>query len=48
MKELRGICKKAIKEGLCLGCNKLELEEFEGQEHCKYIRESYEEKGKKK
>ena len=28
-KELKGLCKK------CLGCNRLELDDFEGVEECK-------------
>ena len=30
MKELKGVCKN------CLGCNRLELSEFEGVEKCEY------------
>lgn len=36
-KELKGICKVAIEKGLCLGCNRLELESFEGVNECKYM-----------
>ncbi len=36
-KELKGICKEAIKTGMCLGCSKLELDSFEGVYECKYI-----------
>lgn len=31
MKELKGICKK------CLGCNRLNNENFEGVEDCEYF-----------
>ena len=34
---LGGICGKAIKNNLCTGCNKLELETFQGQAECKYV-----------
>lgn len=33
-KELTGICKTAIKNGYCLGCQRLEMEEFTGVEKC--------------
>ena len=36
-KELKGICKEAIENRMCLGCSKLELETFEGVYECKYI-----------
>lgn len=36
-KELKGICKVAIEKGWCLGCNRLELESFEGVRECIYI-----------
>ena len=36
-KELKGICKIAIENGLCTGCNRLELESFEGVAECKYV-----------
>ena len=29
-KELKGVCRQ------CLGCNRLELEDFEGLEQCEY------------
>ena len=35
-KELKEPCRSAIAEGRCTGCNRLELEEFEGKEDCKY------------
>ena len=35
--ELKGICKKAIENELCLGCNRLELQDFTGLEKCKYV-----------
>lgn len=36
MKELKEPCKSAIKEERCLGCNKLENPNFEGDKDCKY------------
>lgn len=39
--ELTGICAKLIKEGKCLGCNKLEDINFKGQEVCKYQQKEY-------
>lgn len=36
--ELKGICKTAIKNNLCTGCNRLELEDFTGLERCKYAK----------
>ena len=39
-RELKEPCKSAIAEGRCLGCNKLELEEFECDIKC----EGYEKK----
>jgi hypothetical protein len=36
-KELKEPCRSAIAEGRCLGCSKLEEEEFEGDEECKYV-----------
>ncbi len=39
MKELWGICKKAIENNWCLGCNKLELDSFTGQAQCEYVKE---------
>lgn len=38
MKELKNPCKELLEKGLCLGCNKLELDEFEGKENCIYAR----------
>ena len=37
MKELKEPCKSLIATGRCLGCNRLELEDFEGDEKCQYI-----------
>lgn len=34
-RELGEPCRSAIAEGRCLGCSKLELEGFEGDEECK-------------
>jgi hypothetical protein len=36
MKEIRNECMRAIEEGRCLGCNALEMKEFEGKEECRY------------
>lgn len=38
-KQLTGICKKEIEAGRCLGCNRLELAEFEGLEKCNYVKD---------
>ena len=38
MKPLKEPCKSAIKQGRCLGCNKLEDENFEGKEDCEYVK----------
>lgn len=35
--ELKGICKEAIKNEWCLGCNRLEDYNFTGVNHCKYV-----------
>lgn len=35
-KELKDPCKTLIEKELCLGCNKLELPEFEADINCKY------------
>ena len=45
MKKITGKCKEYIEKGLCFGCNRLELEDFEGDDNCIYIkeRETYEE-----
>lgn len=32
---LQGICKYAIQEGYCTGCNKLENQDFTGEKWCK-------------
>lgn len=37
-KKLKNPCKEMLEKGLCLGCNKLELESFEGEENCVYVR----------
>lgn len=37
MQVLWGICKKAIENGLCLGCNKLEDIHFTGQAKCDLV-----------
>ena len=39
MRELKGICKKALEHNLCLGCNKLELPNFVGQEKCNLVKD---------
>lgn len=36
-KSLKGICKEAIENNMCLGCTRLELETFEGVQECNYI-----------
>lgn len=36
-KKLKGLCKLALDNNLCLGCNLLELENFENNPKCKYI-----------
>lgn len=36
-KELTGICKDAIHNGWCTGCNKLEEYNFTGVKSCKYV-----------
>lgn len=40
-RELGEPCRSAIEEGRCLGCNKLELEEFKGDKECKYVEARY-------
>ena len=44
MKELKGKCKEYLEKGLCLGCERLAMPEFIGDDNCKYIkeREAYE------
>lgn len=37
-KELKEPCKSAIEKQRCLGCNLLELEDFESNPDCKYIK----------
>ena len=39
MRELWGICKKALENNLCLGCNKLELPNFTGQSKCDLVKD---------
>ncbi len=41
--ELQGICAKAIKYGLCLGCQQLENPYFRGVKKCKYVTDTEEE-----
>ena len=41
--ELEGICKEAIKNNRCTGCNRLELLEFKGLQNCKYVKTAIEE-----
>ena len=38
MKELKEPCKTLIKTNRCLGCNRLELDYFEGDDKCVYAR----------
>lgn len=38
-KELKSPCKEMLEKNLCLGCSKLELENFEGDENCRYVRD---------
>lgn len=44
MRELKGKCKEHFEKGLCLGCERLAIPEFTGDDNCKYIkeREAYE------
>ena len=37
-KELKDPCKTLIEKELCLGCNKLELSDFQGDINCKYAK----------
>nr|DAO22418.1 MAG TPA: hypothetical protein [Caudoviricetes sp.] len=39
--ELQGICVKAIKYGLCLGCQQLENPYFKGKNKCQYVKENH-------
>lgn len=39
--ELQGICAKAIKYGLCLGCQQLENPYFKGKSKCQYVKENH-------
>ena len=43
---LKGKCKEYIEKGLCFGCMRCELPEFEGDDNCIYIkeREAYEQR----
>ena len=36
---LKGKCAKYIKDNLCLGCNRLELKDFTGDDNCPVIKE---------
>lgn len=47
--ELKGKCKEYIEKGLCLGCTRLEIPEFTGDDNCPVIkeREQYEENYRK-
>lgn len=36
--KLKGICEVALSKNLCLGCNLLELENFNGKEHCELVK----------
>lgn len=38
MKELIELCRSAIREGKCLGCQQLENSNFIGDKHCIYIK----------
>lgn len=38
-KELKGKCKEYIEKELCLGCERLAFEDFEGDDNCTYIKE---------
>ena len=35
-KKLKNPCKEMLEKGLCLGCNKLENFDFEGDDKCEY------------
>ena len=35
--KLTGICEKALRENLCYGCSKLEMQEFRGQVDCNLV-----------
>lgn len=39
MRELKGKCKEYLEKGLCLGCERLAIPEFTGDDNCKYIKE---------
>ena len=41
--ELEGICKEAIKNNRCTGCNRLEMPDFKGLQSCKYVKTAIEE-----
>lgn len=38
-KNLKGKCKEYIEKELCLGCERLAFEDFEGDDDCLYIKE---------
>ncbi len=38
MKDLKEPCKSMLATGRCLGCNRLELGDFEGDPNCIYIK----------
>ena len=38
-KNLKNPCKELLEKGLCLGCNRLELDWFEGDKNCRYVRD---------
>lgn len=42
---LEGVCKKAIEQGICSGCNQLELPWFRGVKECKWITNEIKNKG---
>lgn len=35
--ELTGICKRALRNNICLGCQKLENKDFKGQDSCSLV-----------
>ena len=39
MKQLQGKCKEYLDQGLCLGCERLALPNFTGDDNCIYIKE---------
>lgn len=38
--ELQGICAKALRYGLCRGCQQLENPYFRGKSKCQYVKET--------